>query len=90
MMLNLRPERADHRATLYKFLFDLLPLMKDDAVWMAPDPAPLNAEEIEAIFKSVAGSGDYARQSLTTRSDDHQIVSMLNGIVTIEPEPEAP
>lgn len=90
-MLNLRPECADHRATLYSFLRQqILPMLKDDGVWMAPDPAPLNAEEVSAIFESVAGLADYSRQQLITRTDDHKMVTLLNGIVTVEPEPEAP
>jgi hypothetical protein len=90
-MLKLRPECQGHRAALYAFLRDeILPILEHDGVWIAPNPAPLNAEEVEAVFEAAAGLAHYSRQQLITRTDDHMMVTLLNGIVTIEPEPEAP
>lgn len=76
-----------HRATLYNWLEDqLLPLLTEDGVWLAPDPAPLPAEDVALIFQAVADGPNYKRQNLATRTNDHMIVTVYNGVVTTEPE----
>lgn len=62
----------------------VLPMLKDDGVWMAPDPAPLNGEDVERAFAAICQSPNYSRQHLSTRTQDGFLVTAYNGVITKE------
>lgn len=81
-------QMPQQRAIFSKFLDNVLNLVKPEGVWIAPDPSPLNAEEVTEAFEIVAQDPRYVRQHLATRTVDGQVVTLLNGICDTQPEPE--
>lgn len=76
----------DNKAIMLNFLtYSILPILKPDGVWAAPNPAPLTAEEVIPIFELVAANPRYQRQHLTTATEDDQLVHLQNGVVHSEP-----
>ena len=85
---NTNPEQMERQREIFdKFLNDLLDVILGGGIWVAPDPAPLDAAEVSAAFERIAEDPRYERQHFATRTRDAQVVTMLNGIVTTEPEP---
>lgn len=82
---------ARQRAIFRQFLTDLISddgILKQDGLWIAPDPAPLTAAEVREMFEDLRTDYRYSRQHFSTRTVDGMAVSMLNGVITTEPEPE--
>lgn len=66
-------------------LNELLPLLAPGGVWVAPNPAPLNADEVVEILERVAKSEKYERQHMTTATHDRKVVVLMNGVTHVEP-----
>lgn len=60
----------------------LLPILKPDGVWIAPDPSPLTADEVTAIFERVIAHKSYQRQELVTATYDDLVVRVKDGEIT--------
>lgn len=77
---------TDNKAIMLNFLsYSILPILAADGIWIAPNLAPLTAEEIEPIFELVAQNPHYQRQHLTTATEDGKLVHLQNGVVHSEP-----
>lgn len=81
-------QMGQQRAIFAKFLDDLLDVIKVSGVWVAPDPSPLSAREVADAFELVLDDPRYQRQHFATRTADGQVVTLLNGLIDIHPEPE--
>lgn len=81
-------QMARQREIFDEFLDSIVEFIASDGVWVAPDRAPLNAREVSEAFERIAGDSRYSRQHFATRTVDGQVVTLLNGIITTEPEPE--
>lgn len=70
--------------------YSILPLLTDEGVWAAPNPAPLTEAEVFPVFEKIAKSDAYERQHLTQPTMDGRLVVLMNGLVHSEPAEGTP
>ena len=79
--IPLPTEAQVHQATLHNCLLTILSSLSPHGVWAAPNPAPLTANEVEEVFKTVKKSHRYKKQTLMTLTSDSFVVSMKDGLL---------
>lgn len=72
--------RESNKRVMHDWLVEtILPILKPEGMWIAPDPAPLLASDIEGIFERIAAHRNYERQLLISDSLDGCTVMLRDG-----------
>lgn len=82
--MTLPTEAETQQSILYSYALGVLAQLGSRGVWVAPDPAPLTADEVEAVFELVRNHHRYRKQSLTTVTSDGYRVMMADGVIRRE------
>lgn len=73
-------QHSDNRQILFDFVTNfVLPILASNGLWMAPDPAPLTAEETKIIFERITRHEAYEHQTLVMKTIDGKRVVVEDG-----------
>jgi hypothetical protein len=77
---------AHNMAIMFFYLRDtILPILKSNGLWMAPDPAPLSAEQVKYVFGRLVETLPENKRTVTfrTRTKDNKLVEFRQGEVIV-------